>query len=246
MSKKIIIIGASSGLGEKIALDMAGAGWKVGIAARREARLQAIQKQSPDNIVYRTIDVTAPDCVERFYDLIEDLGGMDTLLYAAGVGYQDPDIDPAILTATLETNAVGFSRILTAAYKYFKDTANVSRGQIAAITSVAGTKGIGIAAGYSATKRYEQTFIDALDQLAHTQHVNVDFTDIRPGFIRTALLNPDRKYPMEMSVDYAAAKLEKAILKRRRVKTIDSRWAIVVFFWRLIPKWIWRRISLNM
>lgn len=245
MSKRIIIIGASSGLGERIALDMAAKGWRVGIAARRESRLKAIQDQAPNNVIYQAIDVTATDAVKRFNDLIERLGGMDVLLYAAGVGYQDPDIDPAILTSTLETNVVGFSRILTAAYKYFRDTSNVERGHIAAITSIAGTKGIGIAAGYSASKRYEQTFIDALDQLAHTQHVNVGFTDIRPGFIRTALLNPNRKYPMEMNVGYAAAKIEKAILTHRRIATIDLRWAIVVFLWRMIPKRLWRRLSLN-
>ncbi len=48
---------------------------------------------------------------------------------------------------------------MNAAYKYFRDTANLHRGQICAITSVAGTKGIGISATYSASKRYQWTYI---------------------------------------------------------------------------------------
>lgn len=245
MAKKIIIIGASSGLGERIALDLARHGMEVGIAARREEKLKTISSLSAGKIVYSAIDVTADDAVTRFYDLIEKNGGMDILLYAAGCGYQDPDLNEAILTETMLTNVLGFARITSAAYKYFRDTANVRAGQIAAITSVAGTKGIGLAAGYSSSKRFQQTFINALEQLAYTQHVNVKFTDIRPGFVRTPLLDGKRAYPMEMSIDYAAPRIELAILQRRRVAVIDSRWRIVTALWSLMPQCLWKHISLD-
>lgn len=81
---------------------------------------------------------------------------------------------------TLQSNVIGFSRIITAAYKYYRDTATLRRGHIAAITSVAGMKGIGVSATYSASKRFQWTFLQAIDQLAHQQHVNVAITDIRP------------------------------------------------------------------
>lgn len=244
MSRHIIIIGASSGLGRQTALDFAARGWRVGVAARREDKLKEITSEAPDSIVSEAIDVTEDDAVERFHSLIERCGGMDVMLYAAGVGYQDPDIDEKILDSTLMTNTVGFARILTAAYKYFLK--KNQPGQIAAITSIAATKGIGISAAYSATKRFEQTFIDALDQLAHTQKANIRFTDIRPGFIRTALLSDSRSYPMEMTVGQVVPKIVRAILKRRRVVTIDFRWRVVVFFWRLIPRWLWNRLHLDL
>lgn len=244
--KKIIVIGASSGLGARIATDFARLGFRVGIAARREDRLKDIKALYPDRIAYQTIDVTAPDAVERFYNLIELIDGMDILLFASGIGFQDPELKDATITDTLQTNVVGFARIIAAAYKYFRDTANLHPGQIAAITSVAGTKGIGVAAAYSSSKRFQQMFINSLEQLAYRQQVNVKFTDIRPGFVRTPILNDDKDYPMIMSVDYAAPLIEKAILKRKRVAVIDSRWLIVNTLWRMIPQCLWKHISLGL
>lgn len=246
MAKRIIIVGASSGIGRQVALDFARGGWEVGIAARRETNLEEIAGIVPGKIVYKSIDVTAEDAAERFYDLIEMNGGMDFLLYAAGTGYNDPDLDSGKVIKTLRVNVEGFARIMVAAYKYFRDTANVHKGQICAITSIAGTKGIGVSAAYSASKRFEQTFINALEQLAYSRQVNVGFTDIRPGFIRTALLDPDRKYPMEMTLDYAVRRIELAILLRKRVAVIDSRWRVVNALWRCIPQRIWRHISLDL
>lgn len=240
--KKIIIIGASSGIGLRVATDFARLGWRVGIAARREEQLKALKEKYPDRVEYMTIDVTAQDAVERFYSLIELIDGMDYLLYAAGCGWRNPDLDNAVDDQTVLVNVYGFTRIINAAYKYYKQTASLRRGHIAAITSVAGVKGIGISATYSASKRYQWTYLQAIDQLAHQQHVNVDITDIRPGFADTPLLN-GHKYPMEMSVDYVAPRLESAMLRGKRVAVIDSRWAVVTALWRMIPDALWRRIE---
>lgn len=242
--KRIVIVGASSGLGERVALDFARYGYRVGIAARRESRLKAIKDKYPDRIEYLAIDVTAEDAVSRFNHLIEMLDGMDTLLFASGTGFQDAELIDQKITDTLEVNVIGFARIVAAAYRYFRATANVEPGQIAAITSVAGTRGLGIAASYSSSKRFQQQFLDSLEQLAYTQQVNVDFTDIRPGFVRTPLLAEDKNYPLIMSVDYAAPLIEHAILARKRRAYIDSRWLIVNTLWRLIPRALWKRINL--
>ncbi len=243
--KKIIVIGASSGMGMRIATDFAALGWRVGIAARREDRLKAIKAMYPDRIEYMTIDVSAPDATERFYKLIELIDGMDYLLYAAGCGWQNPGLDDSRDRQTLDVNVVGFTRIINAAYKYYKDTANLHRGHIAAITSVAGVKGIGASATYSASKRYQWTYLQAIDQLAHIQHVNVAVTDIRPGFVDTPLLSDDKNYPMLMSVDYVAPRIERAIVRGKRIAVIDSRWAVVTALWRLVPDPLWRHINIG-
>lgn len=244
--KKIIIIGASSGMGMRVATDFARLGWRVGIAARREDRLKEVKDLYPDRIEYMTIDVAAPDAVDRFYKLIELIDGMDYLLYASGCGWRNPDLDVARDEETIAVNVLGFTRIVNAAYKYYKQTANLHRGHIAVITSVAGTKGIGVSATYSASKRYQWTYLQAIDQLAHQQHVNVAVTDIRPGFVDTPLLAPDANYPLEMSIDYIAPRLEKAIMRAPRVKVIDSRWAVVTALWKMIPDCCWRHLQLEM
>ena len=243
--KRIVIIGASSGIGARVAVDFAAAGWRVGIAARRTDCLKEIKDLYPKQIEYLEIDVTAQDAVEKFYNLIELIDGMDILLYAAGVGFCDPELDLEKLNSTLQTNVVGYARILAAAYKYYRSTANLHTGQIAAITSVAGTKGIGVAAAYSASKRFQQTFLNALEQLAYQQQVNVALTDIRPGFVDTPLLAEGRDYPMLMTVDRVAPLIETAILRRRRVYTVDYRWRAVNALWRLVPQRLWRHIGLN-
>ncbi len=171
---------------------------------------------------------------------------MDILLYAAGTGWYNPELNIGKDEATIAVNVTGFTRIINAAYRYFKATANVSRGRIAAITSVGGTKGLGVSAAYSASKRYQWTYLQAIDQLAHSQHVNVSITDIRPGFVDTPLLQGNRNYPMLMTVDHVAPLIEKAIMQRRRVATIDSRWAIIAGLWQLIPNFLWPRLEVKM
>lgn len=241
--KRIIIIGASSGLGYGITEDFAQMGWKVGIAARREEPLKELCQKYPDNICYETIDVTADDAAEKMLSLINSNGGMDTLLLASGIGKQNPDLQNDIDTRTTLTNVVGFTRIVDAAFNYFK--AEKKEGHIAVISSIAGTKGLGVAASYSASKRYQYIYIDALEQLAHMQGVKIKFTDIRPGFISTPLLDGVKNYPMTMTTEYAIPRITKAILKQKRIAIIDWKWAIGVALWKLIPRCLWKRLPIK-
>lgn len=244
--KKIVIIGASSGIGYRVAEDFAKMGWRVGMAARREEPLKKLKEKYPSNTEYMCIDVAQDDAAEKFTQLIELIDGMDILLYSAGCGYVDPELERPKLMRTLEVNVMGFARIVAEAYKYYRRTANRSAGQIAAITSVAGIRPLGIGAAYSASKTFQQRFLSSLEQLAYQQQVNVKFTDIQPGFISTDLLSQGYDYPMVMSLDYAAPLIESAILRRKRVAVIDSRWNIMTKLWRLVPDLIWRRVSLNL
>ncbi len=246
-NKRIIIIGASSGLGKAITAQFAQKGWTIGIAARRTEVLSTLQQQYPQSIIAtQEIDVTAPDAGEKLLNLIREIGGMDTMLLASGIGAQNPTLNIETELNTVRTNTIGFTHIVDTAFNYFRErNNNDTPGQIAVISSIAGTMGLGIAPSYSATKRYQRHYIDALEQLAHLEKVNVTFTDIRPGFVDTPLLNNCRKFPMLMSVEYATSRIVKAILSRRRVSIIDWRWRMVVLFWHLIPRFIWHRLPIK-
>ena len=241
--QRIVIIGASSGLGKEITSQFAQMGWTIGIAARRIDALKELQQQFPESIVAtEQIDVTSVDAGEKLLSLIKNVGGIDTLLLASGIGSQNPSLEIEIEMNTVKTNTLGFTHIVDTAFNYFRNRSNdETPGQIAVISSIAGTMGLGIAPSYSATKRYQRHYIDALEQLAHFEKVNIKFTDIRPGFVDTPLLNNCRKFPMLMSVEYATPRIVKAILRRKRVSIIDWRWRIVVAFWHLFPRCIWRR-----
>jgi short-subunit dehydrogenase len=160
--------------------------------------------------------------------------------HASGIGSQNPSLLPEIENATVDTNVVGFTKMIDAMYTYM---ANHGGGHIAVISSIAGTKGLGPAPSYSATKAFQSTYIQALEQLANSQHLPVRFTDIRPGFVDTPLLKGG-KYPLLMTPKYVANKIVKAIYAQRHVQVVDWRYAILTYLWRLIPNWLWRRLVL--
>ena len=118
-------------------------------------------------------------------------------------------------------------------------------GHLAVISSIAGTKGLGIAPAYSATKRFQNTYIDALEQLSHLQKLNIRFTDIRPGFVATALLGDGKHYPMLMKADKVGQAITRALNRKRRTVIIDGRYRVLVFFWRLIPRRLWKRLPVK-
>lgn len=238
---KIVIVGASSGLGREIATAYAAKGWHVGVAARRETPLKQLQDRFPGLVEYQVLDTTAPDAPEMLYRLIDRLGGMDIFLHAAGIGKQNLELNSDIEIKTVKTNCTGFTAMVDTAFNYFASTG--STGLIAAITSVAGTKGLGAAPSYSATKRYQSTYITALEQLAHIRHLSIRFCDLRPGFIATDLLDPDTRYPMLMSTAHAVPRIIRALQRKRRVAIIDRRWWWLVKGWELIPRPLWVRIK---
>lgn len=244
----IVIVGASSGLGRGVAETLASQGCKVVALARRMDRLEELASLHPDHIFPHGLDVTDDDCVETFKRIVEEAGGMDAVLYAAGCGWNNPMLQRETDERTVDTNVVGFTRIINAAFDWFADrgATNGKQGHICAITSIAGTKGIGISATYSATKRYQNTYLEALRQLAAVRKVNVTVTDIRPGFIDTDLLDTKtHRYPMLMKVPYAVRRIVRAVLRHPRVAYVDWRWHLVVMGWKLIPSGLWARLKLK-
>lgn len=239
--KKAIIVGASSGIGRKVAQLLIADGWHLGVAARREESLMELKTMAPERVEVMTIDVTKPQAGEQLMTLIERIGGMELYFHASGIGKQNRDLDTDIELRTMETNAVGFTRMIDTAFRYF---AEKGEGHIAAITSIAGTKGLGPAPAYSATKALQATYLQALEQQAHQRGLNIRITDIRPGFVDTALLNGDFKYPMMMRPETVAGDIVRSINRKRHIRVIDWRYRIITFFWQLIPNWIWRRMRL--
>ena len=242
MDKKIIIIGATSGIGREVALLYIAQGWKVGIAGRRAAELEALRSLAPNQVSAQTLDVTQADATEKLHALIKQVGGMDVFLLSSGIGKQNYTLEIETELNTAATNVEGFIRMTNAAYHYFEEQ---GYGHLAVISSIAGTKGIGAAAAYSATKKFQNTYIDALDQLARMQKLKFSCTDIRPGFVATPLLKSEKRYPMLMQVSDVAKDIVRAIERRKRVAIIDWKFRILVGFWRLIPKCIWLRLPIR-
>ena len=239
--RRAIVIGASSGIGLRLARLLLHDGWSLGVAARREAPLEQLAKDFPGQVVWSRIDVTEEQAAGQLEQLVKKAGGMDLFLYASGVGKMNPNLDPEPEEATLRTNALGFTRMVGAAYRFF---ARQGHGHIAVITSIAGIRGLGPSPSYSATKALQSTYLEALEQQSHALGVNIRITDIRPGFIDTPLLQGD-KFPHTLSADKASRSILKAIYGNRHVAYIDGLWHAVVLLMRLAPRALWCRMNLN-
>lgn len=241
MKRKAIVIGASSGIGLEVARRLLADGWQVGLAARRQEPLQALAQQYGSDAVTAPIDVTDDDAADRLQALITQLGGVDLYFHAAGIGWQNATLKADPELATVSTNVMGFTRMVGEAFRWMADHGG---GHIAVITSIAGTRGLGPAPSYSATKAFQNTYIQALEQLSFARRLGIRFTDIRPGFVDTDLIKGSH-FPMTMPSDLVADEIMWALTMKRHVRVIDWRWRILVFFWRLVPAWLWRRLRLT-
>lgn len=239
--KRAVIIGASSGMGYEVSRLLLAQGYTLGVAARREDRLLALKQEAPDRVEVATIDVTADDAPVRLRELINRLGGMDLYFHVSGIGKQNRTLTEDIELNTVNTNGMGFTRMIGEAYRYF---AEHGKGHIAALTSIAGTKGLGPAPSYSATKAMQNVYLQALEQQARSRGLDIHFTDIRPGFVDTDLLKGDFHYPMMLKPQAVARDIVKAIQNKRHVKVIDWKYAILTAMWRRVPRFIWRNIKL--
>ena len=239
--KRIVIVGASSGLGLEVAKLLLAEGHTLGVAARREDRLMALKQEAPDRVDVATIDVTAADAGTRLRQLIDRMGGMDLYFHVSGIGKQNRELIEDIELNTVNTNGMGFTRMIGEAYRYFAER---GEGHIVAITSIAGTKGLGPAPSYSATKAFQNNYLQALEQQANARNLNIRFTDIRPGFVDTDLLKGDYRYPMMLKPQAVARDIVKAIHGRRHVKVIDWKYAILTALWRRVPRFLWRQFRL--
>ena len=252
-------MGATSGIGQEVARLLAANGYEVGIAGRREERLVQMAQATPGIVTHRQIDVTKEDAPTELYKLIEELGGMDLYFHSSGIGWENVALDADKELKTVETNGVGFVRMVSAAYNWFAEQRadeakqraegdeqragdKERKARIACITSIARTRGLGAAPAYSATKRMQAHYLECLSQQARMRHLNIGITDIRPGFVATDLIAGSH-FPLQLKAEDVARTIVRAIERGSEVVTIDWRYRLLVTAWQLIPRWLWVRLT---
>lgn len=252
-------MGATSGIGQEVARLLAANGYEVGIAGRREERLVQMAQATPGIVTHRQIDVTKEDAPTELQKLIEELGGMDLYFHSSGIGWENVALDADKELKTVETNGVGFVRMVSAAYNWFAEQRadeakqraegdeqragdKERKSRIACITSIARTRGLGAAPAYSATKRMQAHYLECLSQQARMRHLNIGITDIRPGFVATDLIAGSH-FPLQLKAEDVARTIVRAIERGSEVVTIDWRYRLLVAAWQLIPRWLWVRLT---
>ncbi|MER3498426.1 MAG: oxidoreductase [Chitinophagaceae bacterium] len=243
--KKVIIIGATSGIGLELAKIYTDHGHFVGATGRRQELLTQLEQSLPGKIITERFDVTAENNIAHLKKLIEKLGGMDVLIYNSGFGDVSATLDWKLDRQTTLTNVNGFVEIVNYAFNFFVQQ---GYGQIAATSSVAANRGNSWAPAYSASKAFMSVYMEGLYMKAkkmkghNGRPVKISVTDIQPGFVNTKLAKGNKQFWVS-KVEKAARQIFHAIEKGKRKAYVTKRWAIIAFLMRWVPMWIYRRVS---
>jgi len=235
---KIIIIGATSGIGKELAQQYLALGHTVAVTGRREELLVELKKQYPA-LYTSCFDVQAGNAVEQLQLLIAEMGGVDLLIYSAGYGDPSTELVAEVEIDSTTTNVMGFVKIATYTFNYFLQQGH---GQLAVISSVAALRGNSYAPAYSASKAYVSNYAEGLNIKAHKLHANIVVTDIRPGFVKTKMAKGNGQFWVA-PVDKAARQIISAITAKKRVAYITKRWALIAFLFKRLPYWVYKRIG---
>lgn len=237
--KKIIIVGATSGIGRKLAELYAEDKNIVGITGRRNELLGEIKNQFPHKMQTECFDVTGIENIAKLRSLVSRMGGLDILIYSSGVGEPSKELDWLVEKLTVDTNVNGFIEITDWAFNYF---VNQGYGSIAVISSVAANRGNSWAPAYSASKAFQSNYFEALAIKAYRMKKDIGITCIEPGFVNTKMAKGNKQFWI-VPVEKAARQMIEAIDKKRSKVYISKRWWLVAKLMRLIPYWLYKRIG---
>jgi short-subunit dehydrogenase len=231
LKQKAIIIGASSGIGAALAKELNQRNYTVGITGRREALLKSVIQELTPDCHYLVHDVSKPDQArKKLLELIEKLNSVDLVVINAGTGSTDFTWD--IQEQTILTNVLGFSALATATLDYFIEQ---GYGHLVGISSIAGLIGMPDAPIYSASKTYASTFLQGLRARTNKAHSNIIITDIKPGFVDTAMGQASDFW--RCSPETAALQIADAIEAKKDVAYVTKRWIIIAWLLKLLPDW---------
>jgi short-subunit dehydrogenase len=236
-----IVTGASSGIGEALAVELHRRGWKVGLVARREAQLAALTQSLGEGAAHASADVTdASQTRTAMAQLEQTLGPCDLVVANAGLGINNPawrlDVD-----ALFQVHRVNFDGAVHTATAVLPGMMERSSGHLAVVSSVAGYRGLPRAGPYSASKAAVSTLFESWRVVLKRNGIAV--TCIHPGFIETPM-TAQNKHPMPfmMKADRAARIIADGLEKRRSDITFpwQMRWLMRCVRW--LPNWLFDRV----
>lgn len=246
--RKAIVVGASSGIGEQVARQLAAAGAQVALVGRREEQLERICHEVNRDPGVGTAFAVRFDVRDRgdlsalFQQITGRLMGLDLIVYVAG---SMPRVAPQEYPTeadrdTIEINFIGAVAWLNEAATRFT---RAGEGTIVGISSVAGDRGRRGNPVYGATKAALATYLESLRNRLTVRGVTV--TTVKPGYVQTALvagLALPRIFPV-VSPEVAAREILIAAAAGKGTVYVPSWWRFVMLVIRAMPSSIMRRLN---
>ena len=238
-----IVVGASSGIGAAIALQLAAEGVRVAILGRRKDRLEELVGTDPSHLRPYVHDATCFDSVAPLFDqIVADLGGLDLIVYAAGTmpPVAEGEFSFAKDRSTVEANLLGAMAWLNQAAASFQ---TARAGTIIGLSSIAGERGRRTKPAYCASKAALTSYLEALRNRLARYGVNV--VTVKPGLVDTEMNRQTGRIFWLISAEQAArGSLRLAHKGNGASGYVPRRWAFVAWLMRILPSWIFRKINL--
>ena len=244
--KRVFITGASSGIGEGLALHLGNLGAVVGLSARSSEKLESIVgsiRNAGGSASAYPSDVTDRQSITRAIEsMVEEHGEIDIVIANAGIGGAH-DIRKGLGLGSLQkTFDVNFFGAVNTVDAVLKSMIKRDQGQIVLISSLAGMRGLPSSGAYSASKAALNNFFESLRlDLLNT---GVDVTIIQPGFIKTPLTSGrENQMPFLMELEDSIPLFLRAIEKRKRFSAFPWQLASIVRLGLAFPGALYDRIA---
>jgi short-subunit dehydrogenase len=237
--RKVMIIGASSGIGRELARRFADEGCLVAVCGRRIMLLEELKRGNPDRYIIRGLDIQDTASLPGILEALKsELGGLDLVIISAGTGEINQSLNFDTEADCIKTNVTGFCCAATWAFKVFEGQGH---GHLVGISSIGGLRGSAEAPAYNASKAFQINYLEGLRQKARKIRSKIYVTDIRPGLVDTAMAKGDGLFwvmPLEKTVN----QIYKAIRKKKRIAHVSKRWAILALLIRLLPAGLYEKL----
>ncbi len=241
--QKVIIIGATSGIGEALAKEMAKRGAIVGLTGRREHLLHTIAKEIPSPTYVQQMDIAkTQEAQTQLKELIKEMGGVDIIVINAAVG--NCDLAWEKQKEIIDINVLGFTAMASVASDYFIEKGS---GHLVGISSIIALRGSSAAPTYSASKAYVSTFLHGLRGRFVKLNKPIYVTTIEPGLVYTAMrgaCDPSQE-PSDFwraTPQEAARQIADAIEQKREHAYVTKRWRLIAWFIKSIPDFLFYKL----
>ncbi|MTI21517.1 SDR family oxidoreductase [Fulvivirga sp. RKSG066] len=246
-NKVVWITGASSGIGEALAIELSRQGAKLIISARRKEELDRVKNlcKTPAEVATLPLDLTFTDTMHLAVETaLLAFGHVDILINNGGVSQRSlaKDTKLEVDKKLMEVNYFGTIALTKALLPHFLER---KAGQIAVVSSLVGKFGTPYRSGYAASKHALHGFFDALR--AELWKDNITVTILCPGFIKTnvsvnaltesgeKLNQMDDAQANGMSAAKCAKKMAKAIRRQKNEVYIGGKEIYGVYLKRFFP-----------
>ena len=235
--KNAIIIGASSGIGYELAIQLAKKGYQLGLMARRQELLIELSDRMPGQHFVQVTDLMDADMARtQLAALIEKMGDVELIVVNSGVGASERILDWTIESEMINVNVLGFTAMSMDAMNYFVQRGG---GHLVGVSSIAAHFSGGLSLTYNATKAFVSNYLNGMRSRASRSELPITITTVEPGFIDTPML--ESKPMGTVSVEKAVTQMVKAIMGKKNHVYITRRWVIIAILFYILPNWLIRK-----